>query len=173
MNQLKEAIYYGRELFLAGVNNGANGNLSFKKKGQVLITRSGSVMSELTRVDFVKTTSANSSSETPAHQIIYDNNCKINAILHIHSSSAITLSLKTKKKNIVPVDLEGKYHFPTIPIITTKLIPGAPDLPAKLLKNHSTGAVIVRGHGVFVFGESIRECYLKALTVDNICGILR
>jgi len=172
MDQVKSAIKYGRELFLAGVNNAANGNLSFRKGKNIFITRSGSVMSELSSRDLVNIDSELASCEAPTHKLILENTSQINAVLHTHSPNAIALSLKIKKKFIKPLDLEGLYHFPQIPVVTSKMVPNAPDLPKKILDNQHYQAVIVRGHGLFTFGQDVREAYLKALTVDNICKIL-
>jgi len=172
MNNFEQAIFYGRELLLTGINNGANGNISFRQKTQIYITRGGSLLSELKKSDLVKIEAANASSESPAHKLIYARLPQINAIIHIHSLAAITVSLKEHKSFIEPLDLEGKYHFKKIPIITTKLVPGARDLPEKLLNNAKSGAVIVRGHGLFVLGSSLQECYTRACTVDNICRLL-
>lgn len=172
MNNPKSAIYYGRELFLAGINNGANGNFSFRQNNKVLITRSGAILSELKLKDFVSIDSPKASSESPAHRIIYENIPGIKAIFHIHSTSAVVLSLKTKENFIAPLDLEGKYYFERIPIINTKLVPGAKDLPGKLLVHQQLKAIIVRGHGVFVFGKTLQECFLRSCTIDNICKII-
>ncbi len=172
MNIFNQAVKYGRELLLAGINNGSNGNLSFRSGKKVYITKSGAVLSELSRKDLVYINSAEASSESLAHQIIYAYIKEAGAVLHVHSLSAIALSLKQKNSFIEPLDLEGKYYFKKIPIVTTALVPGAKDLPKKLLDNYKYGAVIVRGHGVFVFGKDVRDCYLKACTIDNICRII-
>jgi ribulose-5-phosphate 4-epimerase/fuculose-1-phosphate aldolase len=172
MNNVQEVIFYGRELFLAGINIGSNGNISFRHGKKVFITKSGSLLSQLKKNELIDINSPKASSEAPAHRIIYENLPEINAVFHVHSMSAIALSLKQKKNYLTPIDLEGKYYFSKIPIVETKLVPGAPDLPKKLLTNHKYGAVIVRGHGLFVFGRSLKEGYARVCTVDNICRSL-
>lgn len=172
MNNVQEVIFYGRELFLAGINVGSNGNISFRWKNKIFITKSGSILSQLKKNELIDINSPQASSESPAHRIIYENLSEINAVFHVHSIAAIALSLKQKKAYFVPVDLEGKYYFNKIPVVETALVPGAPDLPKKLLDNHKYGAVIVRGHGVFVFGRSLQECYTRVCTIDNVCRLL-
>jgi L-fuculose-phosphate aldolase len=173
MNNQEQIIHYTRELFLACINNGANGNFSFRDGNKIWITRSGAISSELGRRDFVEINSATASSENPSHQIIYQNFPEIKAVFHTHSPAAIALSLKLKRNKIIPLDLEGKYYFKEIPIITTELKPGAKDLPKQLLQQaEKHSAVIVRRHGVFVFGKSIPECYTRTITVNNICQII-
>jgi L-fuculose-phosphate aldolase len=173
MNNREQLIHYTRELFLAGINNGANGNFSFREGKKIMITRSGSISSELTTADLVPISSPQASSEKPAHKFIYRNLPAVQAVFHTHSPAAIALSLKTKNQKILPLDLEGKYHFREIPIIETALVPGAEDLPKKLIEAaKASPAVIVRGHGVFVCGKSLQECYTRTVTVHNICQII-
>lgn len=172
MNNFQEVIFYGRELFLAGINIGSNGNISFRQKNRIFITKSGSLLSQLQKKELVDINSKLASSESPSHKIIYENVPGINSIFHVHSLAAIKLSLRAKKNFVVPIDLEGKYYFEKIPVIETTLVPNAPDLPQKLLNSHKHGAVIVRGHGLFVFGKTIKECYTRTCTMDNICRIL-
>jgi len=170
---VKQAIHYGRELFLSNVNNGANGNISLKCGQEILITRSGSLFSELNEKDFVNITDKDASSEKDTHQALYNSYDDINAIMHTHPPSVIALSLRVSENIIKPIDLEGKYYFNELPVISTELIPGAKDLPVKLTDAvKGSKAVIVKGHGLFTVGQTIKECYLSAVTVANICNII-
>ena len=171
MSEIRNAVYCGRELFLAGINNGTNGNLSFRSGDKIYISRSGSVMSELKKSDFVKIDNPRASSESPSHAAVYSHSENIGAVLHTHPSAVIAFSLLSKKKFIKPADLEGSLYFPALFIIDTVKTPSAPDLPGKIIKHIDSGGVIIRGHGVFTFGKDIKDAYLKTLTINNICSI--
>lgn len=171
MNQTRQAVYYGRELFLAGINNGTNGNLSFQRGKRIYISKSGSVLSEMRIRDFVPIDSDYASSEAPAHSAVYRHSPDTGAVLHIHPGSAIALSLLVKDSSIKAKDLEGSLYFPVIQIIDTEKVPSAPDLPVKIIKHIDSGGVIIRGHGIFTFGKDIKDAYLKALKINNICSI--
>ncbi len=89
MNAIRKAVYYGRELFLAGINNGKNGNLSFRMDGKIYISRIGSVLSEMKKNDFVTIDIPFASSESPSHSEYYKHSPDTGAVLHTHPSNAI------------------------------------------------------------------------------------
>lgn len=172
-----EFSFWGRELYNAGLVSASSGNLSFKKQNVIYITRTGGFLGFLKPADIIKVTlksgcSADklASSELASHRGVL---CSLpyQAVMHAHPPYTIAASLKFKK--IEPVDLEGKYYFPRVPIIETELKPGAKDLPKKLISAlKKSRIVVVRRHGVFAAGKNFSETFGLISSLEASCKIL-
>jgi L-fuculose-phosphate aldolase len=174
---LREFQIFGRDLFLAGINNSHSGNISYcsKPAGVITITRSGAMLGHIGINDLVETgLAANAISDKTAsrelvvHRAIYEAGPG-RAIIHSHPPSAIALSLKTDL--IRPIDAEGSYYFPGgIKVIDARTAVASPEVGAKIapvLKNEKIA--VVRGHGAFAVGASLEECFLYTTVLESVC----
>ncbi len=174
---LKEFQMFGRDLFLAGINNSHSGNISYcsKPAGVITITRSGAMLGHISINDLIETglianaiNDKAASRELVVHRAIYAAGSS-SAIIHSHPPSAIALSLKTDL--IKPIDAEGGYHFPDgIKVIDVKTAIASSEVASKIapvLKNEKVA--IVRGHGAFAAGASLEECFLYTTALESVC----
>jgi L-fuculose-phosphate aldolase len=168
---------WGKELYRAGLVSATSGNLSLKKDKNIFITRTGSFLGMLKPADIIKVTlnktcgnDRTASSELPAHRAVL---CELpyQAVMHAHPAFTTVASLKFEK--IEPVDLEGKYYFPEVPVIETELKPGAAELPSRLAAALKTNHIaVVRGHGVFGAGKDFAEAFALISSLEASCRIL-
>jgi len=148
-------------------------NISFRIGDDMFITRSGSMLDELSKDDVIKvpvhkesTLDLVTSSETIAHREIYKKTSAL-AIMHGHSPFAVVLSLIEKDK-VIPIDSEGQYFLHDIPIVKGGV--GSNEL-AENLSNalcERKGA-IVYSHGVFATGKILEEAFIVVSMVEHSC----
>ncbi|WP_321419301.1 aldolase [uncultured Methanomethylovorans sp.] len=166
----------GRKLVQSGLVESHFGNISVRSGDKMLITRSGSVLDELTsdkvvEVDVYGTCALDviASSETVVHRAIY-NNTSAFSIVHAHCPYAVTMSLLQGEGCITPLDSEGKYFLGDIPIVRGGI--GSGDLASNLVKALSVHkAAIVHGHGTFAVGRVLDEAYVLTTQVEHSCRI--
>lgn len=168
---VKEFQWIGRELMALGLLTLHAGNLSVRKDGRVLITRTGSRLGHLTAGDVVETPSdprkrrhPRASMELPAHLAIYEAT-GARAIVHAHPASAIALSFVTDC--FVPVDSEGAIILGEVPVIRAKQVVGSPEVARKAaasLRDHRI--VVVAAHGSFAVGRSLEEALAVTTTLE-------
>ena len=116
----KDFQRFGRDLFLAGLNNSHSGNLSVRRGDKILITRRGSMLGNLAEQDIIETglykndeKSSLASTEIGVHRSIYMGTPAL-AIVHAHPVHAIALSCLDQ---IIPIDAEGAYLLKRIPVL--------------------------------------------------------
>ena len=79
-------------------------------------------------------------------------------MLHSHGPHAIALTLDGR--DFVPVDFEGRYYFPRVPVIDAPYadyVARSPELVSAALAEHP--ACVYRGHGVYAWGSSLDRAY--------------
>jgi L-fuculose-phosphate aldolase len=154
----------GQMLHRAGLITGSSGNLSLRLNNNLLITRHGSILAELTGADLVETgvfqddaMTPLASSELPVHRQIY-RNTGAKAIVHSHAPFAVMLSLEDC----------GIPHQVSVIGQSDRIVPGA--LAAEIagaLKSHNL--VLVHGHGPFAIGQTLAEACLLTLKFEAEC----
>ncbi len=174
---VEEFAGIGNTLFAAGLNNSHSGNLSVRVGGSVVITRRGAMLGEITSQDLIAvglehddSGIALASTEVDVHRSIYTSTSAL-AIVHTHPRSAIALSLEGK--DIVPVDVEGRYYFKRVPVLEVAQAIGSKELEKELpelLKDFPI--VIVKGHGAFAAGGSLEEGLQISHAVEWSCDII-
>ncbi|MDD4168787.1 MAG: aldolase [Desulfotomaculaceae bacterium] len=174
---LEEFKKFGRDLFLAGLNNSHSGNLSVHLGDRIIITRRRAMLGHLEEGDLIETglTKNDSkitlaSTEIGVHQAIYNNTAAL-AIVHAHPVHAIALSLI--EDEIFPIDSEGSYLLHKIPVLSAEHTIGSQEIEQKLpplLKENKI--VMVRGHGSFAVGSVLEEAYQWTTSLENICRII-
>jgi L-fuculose-phosphate aldolase len=168
---------YGRILFDQGLNNSHSGNMSYLKNQSIFITRHGARLCDISVSDIVKvnlsdtTRDEGASIEIKVHRAVYLACPDINAISHAHAPHAIVLSLN--RDAIIPIDSEGLYYLPTIPVLSASQTISSDEVALRLPELFkSYKSVMVRGHGVFSAGKTIEESAMYASVTENAAKLV-
>jgi len=173
---LKQFQRMGAELLQFGINASHSGNLSVRCGDDVIITRSGSMLSQLVASDLV-TVPLNSdeiglaSRELIVHRAIYQGT-RARAIMHVHPPYATMLSLC--EKEIVPLDSEALYFLKVVPVVHCQETISSPEVAEKLppvLAKHGKIAVLAT-HGSFAIGDCLEDTYLWTTTLERACHLV-
>lgn len=173
-----DIIKFGREMMTQGLNNSHSGNVSCRRGNMIYITRHGARLGDLSYQDFVPVNlkddkrDKDASIEIKVHRAVYLAQPAAAAIVHAHPPHAVALSLNYDK--IIPVDMEGRYYLPEIPVLTEckEVISSecvAENLP-KLLSSYKV--VVVKGHGSFAVGRNFEEAYLYTSVCESSSKII-
>jgi len=165
--QLVEHYHWLRQY---GCNDSHSGNASFRFHDEVWVTPSGCCADTLQADDLVQChidglMEEGASLDAPLHIQVYQNNPHAQAVIHSHGPHTVALSMKGE--DFVPVDFEGQYYFPIVPVISIPYInyvEQAPAAVANVLKEHKVA--IVKGHGVYACAETINLAYKWSCSVE-------
>lgn len=170
----------GRTLLDLGLVGSHSGNMSFHQGKSLFITRHGAMLGYLGEMDIVKTGMAGgsrgseaASREVNVHRAILKGLRKNDAhsVIHAHPLNAIALSLLLKE--IVPIDVEGSYYLPRVPILEFSVASGSREmedvLPRALRKSR---AVMVRGHGSFALGRTPEEALQMTSVLESSAELI-
>lgn len=169
--QLKsELVQHYKWLRQHGCNDSHSGNASFRWHDQVWVTPTGCCADTLTADDLIRCelhgdSGQGASLDAPLHLKTYQLNPLAKAVFHSHGPHAIALSMMGE--DFQPVDFEGQYYFPTVPVIDINYADYAslsPDMVAAGLSIHRV--VMVRGHGVYTCAETINLAYKWSCSVE-------
>lgn len=166
----------GRDLFTAGLNNSHSGNLSVRRGDKILITRRSSMLAHLEESDLVETGlekddsgSALASTELGVHRAVYQKTPAL-AVVHAHPPHVVALSLLVDE--ITPVDAEGLFLLPKVPVLSPKQTIASKELEEILpgvLKEYKIA--VVRGHGSFAAGQTLEEAHHWTASLEHSCRI--
>ncbi len=154
--------YYGW-LRQHGCNDSHSGNISARDDEVFWITPTGACADTLQAEDFIACPvwgeiTAGASGDAQLHQAIYRRNGKAWAVVHSHCPHAVALTLGGD--DFVPPDFEGQLYFPRVPVLEVpyeEYFERAAEQVAEMLLAHRV--CIVRGHGVYAWGESLDQAY--------------
>lgn len=177
--EISELIEVGRVLHARGWLPASGGNLSARlDREKVLITASGSHKGHLTREDFVVVNlegtllegSKKPSAETLLHLTVYRVFPEVNCVLHVHSLSSTLIS----RLSADYVVLEGyellkafegiKTHDTTLRVPVFENSQDIDELSKKVekkLKEEHFYGFLLKSHGLYTWGKSIREAYIR------------
>lgn len=171
-----EMMRIGSKLVNHGLVESHFGNISVRKGDNMVITRSGSCLDEISEDSVVEvpigrtsTLDKIASSETAVHRSIYQNT-GAEAIIHAHCPYSVTLSLLQEEGKISPIDSEGMIFLGDIPIIRGSI--GSSQLAkaaAKALAEHH--GAIVYSHGTIAIGKNLDEAYIYTTQIEHSCQI--
>ncbi len=176
----REISKFGKKLVTQGLVSSHFGNISVRIGDYMYITRSGSMLDEITKDDVVRVSIYKpssldliASSEVTAHREIYKNTSAL-AIIHDHSPFAVIESLihrELGRDRIIPIDSEGSYFLHDIPIVEGGI--GTEKL-AKNLANAlaERKAAVVYSHGVFARGAILEDAFVAASMVEHSCKMM-
>lgn len=168
----KKIKQIGLELFLTGLNNSHSGNISYRSKDNIYITRTGSMLARLQNKDIIRVMinpdpkiDAKASMELLVHRAIYRANASIGAIIHAHAPYSIVVA--KEKKEVIPYDQEGQYYFREIPVLNVEHTIASEEVADNIVGYvQSYSCVIVSKHGVYAWGSNLENAY-KYLTVTE------
>lgn len=174
---LEQFRKFGRELFLQGVNSSHSGNISVRAGDRIVITRRGSMLSDLTERDLIETGLEEddshivlASTEIKIHRAIYRSTSAL-AVVHAHTPAAVALSFLSDE--IRPIDTEGIYYFKTVPVVAAGLTVGSDEVAEKLppvLQNYKVA--VLRGHGSFAVGQMLEEAFQWTSSLEAACRVI-
>ncbi len=172
LDVINDMIKVGKKLAVYRLIDGASGNMSYRIKDLIVITKTGAILDELTPKDFVvlriNENSERASSDLNVHKAVYMNT-DYRAILHCHGIYNVILSFINDE--IKPIDLEGRIFLKKVEVVEGEF--GSDELAEKIadrIKRY--GIVVVRGHGIYSAGKSIHEAFNKACYLEHSCEIL-
>ena len=165
----------GNNLFNRGMVSSESGNLSIRTGENLVITRRGCRLENISENDLIETgiyrnnrITPLASAELPVHRAIYQTT-RAQAIVHAHPPHAVTLSLT--ERDIVP-NPELISEICSVPVIGwgVKVVPGTlEDEIAAALRDHRI--VLVRGHGSFAIGQLMEEAYNLTMALEESCQV--
>lgn len=167
----------GELLFRQGLVSLSAGNLSMRSSDTMYITASGSFLGDLKFNDIVEVpleprgriysysdSSGKASVEAVVHRNIYLNTPH-RAVAHGHAPNALALAAFADSVRFE--DAEGSLSVPEVPVITVGNSVGSEEVAASAGKYlNSYPAVIIRCHGVFAAGETLRQACSLLSTID-------
>ncbi|MGO4889999.1 class II aldolase/adducin family protein [Anaerobacillus sp. MEB173] len=180
-SETAELIHAGKYLVDNQLAWGTSGNLSMKiDEDHMLITASGTKMSDLKKDDFVifnvhtaeKVGERKASKETPMHSGIYKNRKDAKAILH--SSPFYTTLFSCSNEIMISSELfiETMYYLEHVAYVDY-YHPGSQEL-GEAVAEQSLGAnvIIMKNHGVIVFDDSMSEALMRLETLEMACRMI-
>ena len=177
MKKINQIIYFGKLVEKYNLISSHSGNISIKIGNNILITKTGTMLGNLTPKDITVISIYDendrnlkyASMETVVHKSIYLNS-NAKAIIHTHPEYLIFLSLILEK--FKPVDSEGKFLIKELPIIKAKNTIASKEVAekiGKIAKNNS--AALVASHGLFVWAETIEKAFYITTALEKSAKI--
>jgi len=153
-----------------GCNDSHSGNASFRWHDEIWITPTGCCADTLHVDDLVKchidgSMEQGASLDAPLHIQVYQKNPDARAVIHSHNPHTVAMTLKGD--DFVPIDFEGQYYFPVVPVMTIAYqhyVEKSPVAVANVLAKHK--ATVVQGHGVYTCAENINLAYKWTCSVE-------
>lgn len=153
-----------------GYNDSHSGNASLRLDQRIWVTPSGACADTLKAADLFAFAidaepPAGASLDAPLHQLVYRHNPLARVVLHCHNPHCVALTLDGA--DFTPPDFEGQLYFGTVPVLDIpydEYVRLAPQRVAEQLARNK--ATIVRGHGVYVWGETLDKAYKWACSLE-------
>ena len=161
-----------------GYNDSHSGNASIRLEQRLWVTPSGACADDveperiaglyvLVFTDRVARwfQQPGASLDAPLHRLVYRLNPEARVVLHCHNPHCVALTLDGR--DFTPPDFEGQLYFGTVPVLDIAYedyVGQAPQRVAEQLATHK--ATIVRGHGVYVWGENLDKAYKWACSLE-------
>ena len=174
----RKLVNVGVQLLHNGLTRGTCGNISclMPNEQKILVTPSGIPYDkikpdEILLIDFegkVIKGSHKPSVETPFHLTIYRNRKDVGAVVHTHSTYALSVSAVAKS---VPVFLDEIFsHIGGSLDVSPYAVPGSDELAENMIKSlGDKNAVLLSNHGAVCCGKNLEEAFEIAEIVEKIC----
>jgi len=173
---IEDLITTARRMAGLGLVVGSFGNVSCRQDDRILITPTCLDYSQMEPADLVTLELAGKklaggrepSSEFRLHVAIYGARPDAQAIVHTHSTNAVTLSMLTNELPMLTEEIEAVIKGPVpvapfVPAGTQELA----DQAADILQGIPSKALILARHGVVGFGQSLNEALLICQLVER------
>ncbi len=178
MRKIDEIIFFGKLIEKYHLISSHGGNISIRLNDNILITKTGSMLGNLTPKDIVVVSLKNdndnnikkASMELVVHKAIYEAS-NANVVIHTHPEYTILLSLFNEE--IIPVDSEGKFSIKKVPVIEAENTIASLEV-AKKIKNYTNifNAAVVKAHGLFVWSDSVEKAFYLTTSIEKSAKIL-
>jgi L-fuculose-phosphate aldolase len=153
-----------------GCNDSHSGNASFRWYDEIWVTPTGCCADTLKPDDLIRCqidgqVGEGASLDAPLHIAVYQQNPDAKAVFHSHGPHTVALTMKGE--DFVPIDFEGQYYFPNVPVVTIpydQYVELSPQAVAQRLKDHKV--TVVTGHGVYACAETINLAYKWSCSVE-------
>jgi L-fuculose-phosphate aldolase len=163
MSPKADLVRYYRWLRRYGLNDSHSGNASVRDGETVWVTPTGACADILEEGDLVacslgRPPAEGASLDAALHLMAYAENPELGAVLHSHGPYSVALTLDGM--DFSPLDFEGRYYFPRVPVIAIPFEDYLADSPrqvAAALVQHKV--CVVRGHGVYAGGSCLNLAY--------------
>ena len=174
----KELIEICVKLIQKDLTHGTCGNISCKIPGEkkILITPSRIPYEKIKPYDILlvdfdgKVIEGNRtpSVETPFHLAVYKNRPDVGAVVHTHSTYALSASSTAEK---IPVFLDEIFsHIGGELEVSPYAVPGSDDLADLMIKHlKDKGAVLLSNHGSVCCGKKLVDAFRIAEIVEKTC----
>jgi len=171
MGPREDLIRYYRWLRRYGYNDSHSGNASVRDGDTLWVTPSGACAdtlesSELVPCSVTGSCGPGASLDAALHVRVYQGSAEAAAVLHSHGPYTVALTLDGA--DFRPVDFEGSYYFPRVPVISIpyeRYLEAAPGAVAEALSHHRI--VVVRGHGVYAAAPSLNLAYKWTCSLEQ------
>ncbi|MEN6566146.1 MAG: class II aldolase/adducin family protein [Veillonellales bacterium] len=175
--KLATAVWIARSLFDRGRTTGSTANFSFKHKGKIYITASGTCFGSLTVASFVNAagedvqlSGLSPSKELPLHKILFAKSDSIQAVIHTHSFYSTLWSCLTHENT---ADIVPAYTpYLRMKVGTIGLIPyakpGSQELfDAFAARVNLSDGYLLQNHGLAVGGNSLMDAFFAAEELEE------
>jgi len=158
-----------------GLNDSHSGNASLRDGDCAWITPTGCCgdtlqPEQLLRCPLDDAPPGGASLDAPLHLAVYAANPAARAVLHSHGPHSIAMTLAGG--DFRPQDFEGRYYFPTVPVLNIPheaYVARSPAAVAAALASHRI--CIVRGHGVYAAAETLDLAYKWTCSLESSARI--
>jgi molybdopterin-guanine dinucleotide biosynthesis protein MobB len=158
-----ELVRYYRQLRRYGCSHSYSGSASSRSGETFWVTPTG-VFADTLEPDELMTCPIDgpcpetASPDAPLHQHLYQKRPEATAVLHSHGPYSVAMSFAGQEFR--PVDLDGQSYFERVPVISVDYqgyVEKALDAVGGVLAEHRIA--MVRGHGVYAWGETLELAY--------------
>lgn len=168
-------VRYYRWLRDHGLNDSHSGNASVRDGDVAWVTPTGCGGDTLLAHDLVRcpldgSVPDGASLDAALHLAVYRANRVSRAVLHSHGPWSIAVTLRGG--DFRPVDFEGRYYFPHVPVLDVPEGRYTADSPAQVAAALARHRVcLVRGHGVYAAAESLDRAYKWTCSLESSARI--
>ncbi len=163
MQSKQELVQYYHWMRQYGLNDSHSGNASVRTGERVWVTPTGACADTLAAGNLIECHSDGhipdgASLDAPLHLAVYRANPRAAAVLHSHGPHTVALTLDGN--DFEPVDFEGQFYFPRVPVIRIpydRYVAEAPAMVAAALAEYPVA--VVRGHGVYACAANLNLAY--------------
>ncbi len=170
MNVKQDLVRHYHWLRQYGLNDSHSGNASVRDGDTVWVTPSGCCADTLEEHELVACTingelGVGASLDAPLHIAVYQLNPTARALLHSHGPHSVALTMDGK--DFVPLDFEGKYYFPHVPVLNIEFQDYLDESPPQVAHALAQNKIaIVRGHGVYAQAETVNLAYKWSCSLE-------
>ncbi len=174
-----DIIKIGSRLDSKNLTYGTSGNISVKVGEYILITSSGSALSDLTHDEIVlidkdlKEVDSGkiASSEKKLHAAIYNKRPEVKAVVHCHAPAVSAFAVARKEMD-KPILAENVLYFGKIPIADYAMPSSDLLVENTVRKFDKHDVVLMANHGIIAVDAELSHAYYKIDTAEAYAKVL-